>query len=59
MCQRVKCPQCLKPTYAGCGAHIEQVLGDVPKAQRCECRSAAKPSPGGASALPDWLRGGR
>lgn len=41
MCQRVTCPQCGKPTYAGCGAHIEQVLGSVPKDQRCKCREAA------------------
>lgn len=38
MCQRVTCPQCGKPTFAGCGAHIEQVLGNVPKDQRCKCR---------------------
>lgn len=37
MCRRVTCPQCNKPTFAGCGMHIEQVLGDVPKAQRCQC----------------------
>jgi len=38
MCQRVTCRKCGKPTYSGCGAHIEQVLGDVPKAKRCQCR---------------------
>ena len=38
MCMRTTCPTCNKPTYAGCGAHIEQVLGDVPKDQRCRCR---------------------
>lgn len=37
MCRRVKCSKCGKPTYAGCGAHIEQVLADVPKAERCQC----------------------
>lgn len=40
MCVRVQCNQCGKPTYAGCGAHIEQVLGNVPKDQRCKCREA-------------------
>jgi hypothetical protein len=39
MCQRVNCTKCNKPTYAGCGAHIEQVLGNVPPAQRCQCRA--------------------
>lgn len=38
MCRRVNCDQCKKPTYAGCGAHIEQVLAEVPKAERCRCR---------------------
>ena len=38
MCQRVQCSQCNKPTYAGCGQHIEQVLGSVKPADRCHCR---------------------
>lgn len=42
MCSRVKCRECSKPTYAGCGAHIEQVLGDVPKDERCKCREAKR-----------------
>jgi hypothetical protein len=40
MCRRAQCSTCGKPTYAGCGAHIEQVLGDVPQDQRCRCREA-------------------
>jgi hypothetical protein len=42
MCRRVQCNSCGKPTFAGCGAHIEQVLGDVPKADRCRCREAGQ-----------------
>ncbi len=38
MCRRVTCESCGKPTYAGCGAHIEQVLGDVAPKERCQCR---------------------
>lgn len=38
MCRRIECPDCNKPTYAGCGAHVEQVLGNVPAADRCRCR---------------------
>jgi hypothetical protein len=38
MCHRVTCRKCGKPSYAGCGAHVEQVLGDVPAGQRCRCR---------------------
>ncbi len=37
MCHRVKCEKCGKPTWSGCGAHVEQVLGDVPRDQRCHC----------------------
>ena len=37
MCQRVQCPKCGKPSWVGCGQHVEQVLGDVPPAQRCQC----------------------
>ncbi|MEZ5183145.1 MAG: hypothetical protein R2702_14940 [Acidimicrobiales bacterium] len=36
MCQRVTCKTCGKPTYAGCGMHIEQVLGNVKPADRCQ-----------------------
>ena len=42
MCQRVTCRQCGKPTFAGCGRHVEQVLGDVPSEQRCRCREEAE-----------------
>lgn len=38
MCRALTCERCGKPTWAGCGAHVEQVLGHVPKDQRCRCR---------------------
>ena len=61
MCRRVTCDRCGKPTFAGCGMHVEQVLGDVPKADRCRCAeqgadAAAAPK---ASILPSWLWPGR
>jgi len=64
MCQRVNCRQCGKPTFAGCGRHIEQVLADVPPAQRCQCREATAspgatnqaPSAGLLQNLKDWFR---
>ncbi len=37
MCRRTTCDTCAKPTFAGCGMHVEAVLGDVPKAERCSC----------------------
>jgi hypothetical protein len=45
MCQRVQCPKCGKPTWVGCGKHVEDVLRDVPVNQRCQCvREPPKPS---------------
>ena len=38
MCTRIECSKCHKPSYAGCGRHVEQVLGDVPPSDRCRCR---------------------
>ncbi len=40
MCHQVQCKRCGKPTWAGCGQHIEQALANVPKDQRCTCPPA-------------------
>jgi hypothetical protein len=69
MCRRVTCKTCGKPSWAGCGAHVEQVLGDVPTAMRCPGHSPAEvaaakraPAANGAadgtkrSKLRTWLR---
>lgn len=45
MCRRVDCSKCGRPTYSGCGAHVEQVLGGVALADRCRCREAKAPKP--------------
>jgi hypothetical protein len=37
VCQRITCERCGKPTWTGCGAHIEQALKGVPPEQRCQC----------------------
>lgn len=37
MCRRVTCRACSKPTYAGCGQHVDQVLAGVPAKARCSC----------------------
>jgi hypothetical protein len=55
MCRRVTCSQCGKPTFAGCGAHIEQVLGNVPPAQRCKCDELPARPATTSSAAADWL----
>lgn len=52
MCSRMTCRGCGKPTWSGCGAHIESALRGVPHDQRCKCRetkSAANASSQGAS----------
>jgi hypothetical protein len=61
MCRRVTCNTCNKPTFAGCGQHVEQVLGDVPRKDRCQCsaQAAAQPpvssaAPGGTADKPWW-----
>lgn len=38
MCRVITCNKCKRPTWAGCGAHVEQVLGHVSAADRCDCR---------------------
>lgn len=52
MCQRTTCRTCGKPTFSGCGMHVEQVLGDVPKDKRCACREADSKGP---SLSASWL----
>jgi hypothetical protein len=50
MCRRVTCSQCHKPTFAGCGAHVEQVLAAVPRKDRCQCSAQAAARPPAAPA---------
>lgn len=62
MCQRITCKSCGKPSFSGCGRHVEAVLGDVPPAARCHCRDTARketPTSDKQSAgwLPSWLGG--
>ena len=43
MCHQITCPTCSKPTWEGCGEHIEYALKGVPLNERCTCpRSAPK-----------------
>lgn len=58
MCRRIECPQCGRPSFVGCGAHVEQVLGDVPRAERCRCREkkAEAQAATDQGARPSWFR---
>jgi hypothetical protein len=42
MCVRITCTECGKPTFSGCGAHVEQVLRGVAPDQRCKCAAEKK-----------------
>jgi len=42
MCREVTCNKCKRPTWAGCGRHVESVLAHVPVDQRCQCRDEGK-----------------
>ena len=35
MCSPVKCRTCGKTTWSGCGQHVDQVMRNVPKSDRC------------------------
>jgi len=37
MCVAVRCPECGKATWAGCGDHIDEALSRFPEEQRCTC----------------------
>lgn len=58
MCSQVRCQTCGKPTWAGCGGHIEQALADVPRNERCRCREDDQKAAGdGATAVRKKLFG--
>jgi len=43
MCHQITCATCGKPTWEGCGEHIEYALKHVPLDERCTCpREEAK-----------------
>lgn len=49
---RVICSSCGRPTYRGCGQHVDEVLGDVPESERCSCGSDGA---GGNRARRSWF----
>lgn len=55
MCSRVTCRSCGKPTWSGCGNHIEAALRGVPHDERCKCRESASASkPAGGQDKKSW-----
>ena len=53
MCHRVTCRTCGKPTWIGCGRHVEQALREVPPEQRCELPSVEVPAVAPARTIGD------
>jgi len=51
MCRRKTCSSCGKATWAGCGAHVEQVLAGVAPSERCVCPPAQRSGGGLLSRL--------
>ena len=37
MCRAVNCRRCGKSTWAGCGNHVQEVMRNIPKSERCTC----------------------
>ncbi|KAL3661572.1 hypothetical protein V7S43_013332 [Phytophthora oleae] len=35
MCLKIECPTCQKPTWRGCGMHIDAALTGVKEEDRC------------------------
>lgn len=59
MCRPVGCSKCGKTTWAGCGAHVDQVMSRVPPEERCTC---AKTMPATSGSVWDAIKnalGGR
>lgn len=42
MCRPVKCRSCGKTTWQGCGAHIDQVMSQIKKEDRCICEPPSR-----------------
>jgi len=59
MCQRIDCSVCHKPSYVGCGRHVEQVLADVAPDHRCRCREERAAGSAQTPSFLERLLGGR
>ena len=55
MCRRVQCSTCGRPTFAGCGAHVEQVLAGVPPEERCRCREQGSRGASRTAGSRSWI----
>jgi hypothetical protein len=37
MCSPMRCDNCRKTTWTGCGMHVDEVMADVPTSRQCTC----------------------
>jgi len=44
MCRQITCETCGRPTWTGCGQHIEEALADVAVADRCQGHEELQPA---------------
>jgi hypothetical protein len=51
MCSRTTCRKCGKPTWSGCGNHVEIALKGVAKKDRCQGHANDPKEPGFMSRL--------
>ena len=51
MCSRTTCRKCNKPTWSGCGNHVEIALKGVAKKDRCQGHANDPKEPGFVSKL--------
>ncbi len=51
MCHAKRCRRCGKVTWAGCGQHVDQVLRNVPRAERCTGHENEPREPGRLMAM--------
>ncbi len=55
MCHKVTCDSCGKPTWEGCGDHIEYALGDVAVPDRCHCKAfVGTDTPSKGTSVSSW-----
>jgi hypothetical protein len=48
MCRPATCKNCGKTTWAGCGQHVDQVMANVPRTNRCPGHAPTEKSSGGS-----------
>ncbi|EYU34212.1 hypothetical protein ABFS82_03G028600 [Erythranthe guttata] len=47
MCYEVKCPNCGKGSWEGCGRHVPAVYKRIPQGQHCQCKAWPGVNPAG------------